>query len=123
MSVWSSDVCSSDLDALVKRVEADAVDEFGGVGDVPAREVARLAGLDRADFVRQAERGGGVHGDAAQCLDHGQSEQSRAHIEHQTQRGRRRGAGADRKSVVWGTGVSVRVDLGGSSIMKKKKNK
>src|SRR3546814_13850302 len=29
----------------------------------------------------------------------------------------------DRKSVVWGKGVSVRVDLGGSRILKKKKNR
>src|SRR3546814_16915996 len=29
----------------------------------------------------------------------------------------------DRKSVVWGTSVSVRVDLGGRRIIKKKKNK
>src|SRR3546814_14850005 len=30
---------------------------------------------------------------------------------------------ADRKSVVWGKSVSVRVDLGGSGIMKKKRRK
>src|SRR3546814_20273623 len=31
-------------------------------------------------------------------------------------------AGIDRKSVVWGKSVSVRVDLGGRRIIKKKKN-
>src|SRR3546814_17496995 len=30
--------------------------------------------------------------------------------------------GEDRKSVVWGESVSVRVDLGGSRLIKKKKN-
>src|SRR3546814_5543975 len=35
--------------------------------------------------------------------------------------GRQRDGGRDRKSVVWGKSVSVRVDLGGRRIIKKKK--
>src|SRR3546814_16204404 len=49
----------------------------------------------------------------------------RAHLSTagETERAVRCGAGGDRKSVVWGRRVSVRVDLGGRRIITKKKKK
>ena len=40
----------------MQRVLTHAVDQLGGTFDVPDRQIAGLAGLERADTVRHAER-------------------------------------------------------------------
>ena len=77
----------------MERVEADPVDQFGGLRDVPDGEVARLAGFQRTDLVLEPERVRGVDRQPAQCFRDGQLEQRRRHVEHQQRRGDRRGAG------------------------------
>src|SRR3546814_13948304 len=93
ISDWSSDVCSSDL-FLLERHEADELD--------CGRREARLVVVRHLRF---ADGGMAVEGalPAPGC-------------------GKRalRPAGGDRKSVVEGKSVSVRVDLGGRRIIKKK---
>src|SRR3546814_13767465 len=98
ISDWSSDVCSSDL--------------------------ARQRGTEPALFHRRrvvAIRATG--GDAAprsgRAEDH--LPRVRTGIAGRRTRDRRRSAALDRKSVVSGKSVSVRVDLGGRRIIKKKK--
>src|SRR3546814_17563540 len=93
ISDWSSDVCSSDLDIAVHQVRHVLL-----VGE--AHQLAGLAGMVEADRVADLV---GKH--VAQVV------------------GRRIPVEADlpdRKSVVWGKSVSVRVDLGGRRIIKKK---
>src|SRR3546814_12317602 len=97
ISDWSSDVCSSDLPGAA-RPAPGAGTPRGGRSIRPPRMHARHR---RGEFPARAGR-----------------------------RARRRGRGdarvdlarADRKSVVEGKSVSVRVDLGGRRIIKKKKN-
>src|SRR3546814_18877323 len=93
ISDWSSDVCSSDLDAMAVHAE-------------PALHVERE--FELAEFIAiggddQRALGAIADGDAGRGLDLG---------------GELR---PDRKSVVSGKSVSVRVDLGGRRIIKKKK--
>src|SRR3546814_11602744 len=104
ISDWSSDVCSSDL--VGRGVLAPARDRarrrawHGGGAPAPARcPSVRLCAAASGRMVR-ADRLPAHHG--AQS------------------RGRAR---ADRKSVVEGKSVSVRVDLGGRRIIKKKQTK
>src|SRR3546814_13645271 len=91
ISDWSSDVCSSDLHG--EDVGAVAVDQFG------ERDVGRRPDIDRQPL--RPRRQGHLH------------------------RGDRFGGGdmnrhsVDRKSVVSGKSVSVRVYLGGRRIIKK----
>src|SRR3546814_19756948 len=92
ISDWSSDVCSSDLPAC--GVGAVGIDDQAGVDDVLLR-LRHLLGT--ADGDRRP--GADMHGQAVFPL----------HF--------RRPA---RKSVVEGKSVSVRVDLGGRRIIKKK---
>src|SRR3546814_20668489 len=93
ISDWSSDVCSSDLGT-----------QAGAAGD-PAR---------------------GVHGDLFdRRVDHrrigvGQERAGTRTALARPPPGRRR---RDRKSVVWGTSVSVRVELGGGRSIKKNKKR
>src|SRR3546814_19934964 len=92
ISDWSSDVCSSDLDHLPHRQNAILVKEH-------------VLGAAEPDALgAEVARSAGI--------------------------ARRLGIGADleaanlvgeRKSVVWGRSVSVRVDLGGRRIIKNKK--
>src|SRR3546814_12917163 len=95
ISDWSSDVCSSDL----------AVDLFvparrsGGV-PAPARPVPRARPARQASLATGLPRG-------FLPLDRGGAAVCRRRL--------------DRKSVVSGKSVSVRVDLGGRRIIKKKK--
>src|SRR3546814_12977964 len=92
ISDWSSDVCSSDLESAVGQ----AILRPPGV-----RSPAELRGGGAAaGLPGQASHRAGVRLLSAP-----------AGIE----------APADRKSVVWGKSVSVRVDLGGRRIHKKKK--
>src|SRR3546814_14559716 len=94
ISDWSSDVCSSDLDeeALVHRAH-----------DVlAAAETHEVSADDRGD-------------DAHAAHQERQRHQRKQHIARTLQQQR------DRKSDVQGKSVSVRVDLGGRRIIKKKK--
>src|SRR3546814_19972178 len=105
ISDWSSDVCSSDL-----RDDAPPV-----VGD------DALHGADARDAAGHGERDG--LRDPVDVRESASGAQVFfAHRHHE--RGRRAAeSGKDRKGVVKGKGVSVRVDLGGRRINKKNKNK
>src|SRR3546814_14597176 len=97
ISDWSSDVCSSDLpdarDPPDVRVAADV--EHRAID--PVMMLANF--LDHQDMVGKI----GLQRRAEQLAEDGQVER-----------------GGDRKSVVKGKSVSVRVDLGGRRIIKKK---
>src|SRR3546814_12613269 len=106
ISDWSSDVCSSDLlpgrKIIYTNASADHAERvmerlgisrhFSGVFDII--EAGYLPKPDAAGYATVIERFGIAPGKAAMV---------------------------DRKSVVLGKSVSVRVDLGGRRIMKKKK--
>src|SRR3546814_15565329 len=98
ISDWSSDVCSSDL--------GEFNDSSHGINR--GRRLAACVrtgtngrGRERAAGRSRVHHHGGTAADGA----------------------RRRQDRGDRKSVVWGKRVSVRVDLGGSRIIKQQKNR
>src|SRR3546814_16645882 len=103
ISDWSSDVCSSDL-----RDDSplDAVDETGEIAELgrrrrqlrPTRQSQRLALVEALDLGERVDLGLDQVGDAR---------------EHRRP--------LDRKSVVSGKSVSVRVDIGCRRFIKKKK--
>src|SRR3546814_16369221 len=96
ISDWSSDVCSSDRRGKGERGE---IDMRGQV------DLARLReGVGEAMRLHRLQRVA-CGGAAIAIVD------------------RQQRAAIDRQRVVEGKSVSVRVDLGGSSIIKKKKNK
>src|SRR3546814_16349507 len=101
ISDWSSDVCSSDLHARLREQRHPPPPRHhrskGGV------EPDRGVGVDDAEAVRAHEADAPGSGDAE-------------HLGLQ----RRTRLALDRKSVVSGKSVSVRVDLGGRRIIKKK---
>src|SRR3546814_17472859 len=94
ISDWSSDVCSSDLDALHLVAGAACVQQQVGA------------------FARQPQGGGPADAPRGAGDESGLSGQKAIAFLWQ-----------DRKSVVWGKSVSVSVDLGGRRIMKKKNTK
>src|SRR3546814_18279281 len=96
ISDWSSDVCSSDLE-----------DEGS---EATASDLVRLTGVDKAGVSRALASLGrrGLVSSATPATD------ARRVAVSLTRKG-------DRKSVVEGKSVSVRVDLGGRRIIKKKK--
>src|SRR3546814_12158897 len=102
ISDWSSDVCSSDLEAVHVTRLALGQGLVGTIAeDVDVLNLAELAIFDRRNLYDPAvveEAGLAYYGI-----------------------GRGRSLQVDRKSVVWGKSVSVRVDLGGRRIIKKKK--
>src|SRR3546814_11586914 len=106
ISDWSSDVCSSDLN----------------------RRIGGLDGTGRPGLVRSGlARGGSAHVHSAplrHARHHAAGSRSDRSLARglQFKRGKAR-SGIDRKSVVSGKSVSVRVDLGGRRIIKKKKIK
>src|SRR3546814_17571861 len=108
ISDWSSDVCSSDLVGLghghQRRLHAQTLAFDTGLGG----EVAKA--LERFDKCRAAI---GI----ARIVDGIDTTKDLTRTEYLGPAQRER----DRKSVVWGQGVSVRVDLGGRRIIKKKK--
>src|SRR3546814_20878029 len=99
ISDWSSDVCSSDLVGREQQpIPADPVD---GVEDMLAR--LRLLHRLRGQPDLPADVLGRQHRKVRRLVPHPQRQL------------------VDRKSVVKGTSVSVRVDLGGRRNIKKKK--
>src|SRR3546814_13347992 len=106
ISDWSSDVCSSDLQFLqrvvVQRCLADRMAETQVVGD-RARDRTPVAPAHR-HVVAQVPAGQRPK-QVAGAVDHPQPGEE------------------DRKSVVEGKSVSVRVNLGGRRFIKKKKKK
>src|SRR3546814_19988615 len=96
ISDWSSDVCSSDL----------FVDDAMGSGD---RLLVDIPEGDRLLEMRPAQDDAVVDDDKAP----GEAAHRAGDLQHPEP--------ADRKSVVQGKSVSVRVDLGGSRILKQKK--
>src|SRR3546814_12151524 len=103
ISDWSSDVCSSDLGAA-------AAGEIQAALALALRRVAP-GEISRCLLVVAGQRLVGRVGDTVA---------QRLQVEHAEQRVA--AADVDRKSVVEGKSVSVRVDLGGRRIIKKKKN-
>src|SRR3546814_11815267 len=97
ISDWSSDVCSSDL--------AVAQGLFDALEDGREGYAAPGVSLRVEEDLRVAHS---VLRDAAQV---GQGEVVKIRFRQQHRQ--------DRKSVVWGKSVSVRVDLGGRSIIKR----
>src|SRR3546814_13080235 len=92
ISDWSSDVCSSDL-VEVLHIGGDAVEQ-------PVEAARPMPGTGRGADLRQPAFTPGALAEQGVALE-----------------GEARG---DRKSVVEGKSVSVRVDLGGRSIITKK---
>src|SRR3546814_15510408 len=97
ISDWSSDVCSSDLNLGISQ---------GGHENAPPAICHQ----------------GGDHGFAQVNADKGQHTLLQRHAEVTQNKAEPRHTARDRKSVVKGKSVSVRVDLGGSRLIKKKKN-
>src|SRR3546814_19736451 len=130
ISDWSSDVCSSDLGARVGIILAP----HGGVGRCAAREI------ERADLGADCAHVEHVHGALLPSVSASNARQiARGPMlgfltfdcgadEPPTFGDRGEGkrhplVAKDRTSVVQGKGVYVRVDLGGSRIIKKKKKR
>src|SRR3546814_19453181 len=122
ISDWSSDVCSSDL-ARPREIAQQHVGEQSSVDIAAAQDDADGLALE-ALGVREQRR----EPRRARALDHGLFDlEQQAHRffeaaltdQHDIVDQRLDQA---RKSVVWGKSVSVRVDLGGRRLLKKKKN-
>src|SRR3546814_12474808 len=112
ISDWSSDVCSSDLvDEIGDEIALDLlrIDEMRHA-ELLGDRLARRVEVDADDHVGAGDAGAldDVETDAAEPED--DDVVARLHL-----------GGIDRKSVVEGNGVSVRVVLGGGRQIKKKK--
>src|SRR3546814_17497765 len=107
---WSSDVCSSDL-AVGRVHDGHPGPDGGGPGEGPADGRVPVHHLRRG---AQAEAAQGAVG-----LDVPGPDRAAVPGDHVD---RAAGGAEDRKSVVEGQSVSVRVDLGGRRDIKKKKN-
>src|SRR3546814_19492481 len=103
ISDWSSDVCSSDLIPTRGRA-LDQVDGLGRVG------IGVRGSTGRGEFAQRPHR-------CRICQDDRASRGNDS-----LEGGRARHYAGDRKSVEEGKSVSVRVDLGGRRMIKKKKN-
>src|SRR3546814_11382025 len=110
ISDWSSDVCSSDL-AGADPQRAGGI-ESGALGESRDRDMPRRLGLGHRRFATGEDfrRIGGE--DLRRALAVEAAEPQEGAVE-----------GEDRKSDVSGKSVSVRVALGGRSILKKKTKK
>src|SRR3546814_11034060 len=123
ISDWSSDVCSSDLSHSHRLRLPDGAGALAGGARCGAVSAVLHPGPDDLPL--------GQHGIRRRLVDPGRAQQSQplaaAGLPPEDRVAGQRGAAApagrvDRKSVVWGKSVSVRVDLGGRRIIKKKKN-
>src|SRR3546814_19376736 len=100
ISDWSSDVCSSDLDPD---------------GDEGREDLQRFEEVRRIETIAVMPLISGI----CSCLCSWRSSIGREQVENSADFCPRALATADRKSVVWGKSVSVRVDIGGRRISKK----
>src|SRR3546814_20448415 len=107
ISDWSSDVCSSDLDGL-PRLGARRPAPGGGRNE-------RAAAPDGGDAAFRPVQ------PWPPDLRRAEARRHRAAVRPAVRPPRRRRGLSDRKSVVSGKSVSVRVDLGGRRIIKNKK--
>src|SRR3546814_16034940 len=108
ISDWSSDVCSSDLHCPGRHL-GRAGGSDGGRG-APAAVEGNLGGDCRQATVGRAVDAQGTQSPA--CAGNGRRLES-------ARKGGARGR-PDRKSVVWGKSVTLRVDLRGRRVIKKK---
>src|SRR3546814_19399309 len=112
ISDWSSDVCSSDL------IET----ELGALADRP--ELFDPAQMAIAGAFVSIDRDGSVRVERGFVKPEDEPEAEASEDEaHSAAGGDARSAGPDRKSVVSGKSVVVRVALGGGRSIKKKKKK
>src|SRR3546814_12318348 len=109
MSDWSSDVCSSDLAWLSCLFESCDLRSFPSPRFKRRSSCLRESGIT-SQTKKKVWPGGSTR--SQQRI----SKVSAKHLQSASEP-------ADRKSVVEGKSVSVRVDLGGRRIMKKKKEK
>src|SRR3546814_12943404 len=107
ISDWSSDVCSSDLQSLIEKKWPGKL--------VFRKKLRHIDGLTYQEVPQQ--RRCSFYYDNDLALDEVKKVADQYNCDVLLS------AGKDRKSVVWGKRVSVRVDLGGRRIIKKKKNK
>src|SRR3546814_11833107 len=108
ISDWSSDVCSSDLD------HPDAFDAALGRRGLEPR-AADLIALDERHraVITEVQAGQARRNEASKAIGAAKAQKDEATAQALM-------AEVDRKSVVEGKSVSVRVDLGGRRIIKKK---
>src|SRR3546814_20883065 len=132
---WSSDVCSSDLSEAYLKYQSQASHET--LETIPAGALIKQGNVDfRVPSIAERLRGEGYltsYQDIA--ADRYTQEMAEAVRRLQADHGIKAdgvvgadtlqvlNTGADRKGVVSGKSVSVRVDLGGRRIIKKKKTK
>src|SRR3546814_15737798 len=115
ISDWSSDVCSSDLAAILKRVRAEG---DAALADYTSR-------FDRHDLdvsgwaVEPAQCRKALESISTELRDALELAAARIAAYHEKQKPKDSDS-VDRKRVEKGKGVSGRVDLGGSSIIKQK---
>src|SRR3546814_13959611 len=115
ISDWSSDVCSSDL---IRGSHASMDMTKQGFGNRHgAGTCADRPGARSCVAVLRAQGAAGGRGSVARAAHHRQRDASDA-LSRVSWQGR---TARDRKSVVEGKSVSVRVDLGGRRFIKKKK--
>src|SRR3546814_17312837 len=121
---WSSDVCSSDLRG--HRKAQHAAREFGRVGDREAYRLADEEGHERDVEPTQPQRDDAEQESQERAQDSAEKEPQPG-ADPVVKLAQRGGVGPDgdedRKRVVSGKSVSVRVDRGGRGILKKKKAK
>src|SRR3546814_13941300 len=110
ISDWSSDVCSSDLEGFGKAIGG----RLRGIADLQPER--RSVAQQRREH-RQVARGG----DDQYLADAAEHQRRQRIIDHRLVEHGQKLLREDRKSVVSGKSVSVRVDLGGRRIIKKKK--
>src|SRR3546814_19466981 len=106
ISDWSSDVCSSDLGLLFDRTQAH---QHGARGDAVV-DVVHDLGHPAAGLRGQRRLAHRLHHAVPGAALSGRGIGDDHRLE---------ALDRDRKSVVWGKSVSVRVDLGGRSSIKK----
>src|SRR3546814_11521908 len=107
ISDWSSDVCSSDLE---ERQRGITINISHVEYETPKRHYAHVDAPGHADYIKNMITGAAQMDGAILVVaaTDGPMAQTREHV-------------LDRKSVVWGRSVSVRVDFGGRRIFNKKK--
>src|SRR3546814_13231089 len=112
ISDWSSDLCSSDLRFRVERALAPPLPERQYIASVVALNA-------RCTIEQRAVKGGAII--VGQLDQTGFLDEAAPLYEMARALASGHDPSSDRKSVVWGKRVAVRVDLGGGRIFKKKK--